>query len=436
MIFKKFIIASTVILLSISSISRPGWAADPITDAMLDKADSTAKDIIARAEAAGNAVAKAIGEQLRQSIQALREAIHSSINDAKDAYLQSERDTYDNITKGLDQVKDIEKISMTDITATLANLSNEVGSLPFINLPPSVMLYQPHVMVPQGNSEIPVHVIGPKLASSEPVVTFNGAPVALQKPRDVELIAVLDRKALKFDEIEPHYLPVHIKFDRAQATWWKPWTWAAHDVIDRDMTLLLLPEILGRYTISTKLNQTNYEYKNVGRTAGGRGKDAPMDRPIGLDPPEAKDGWKIDVAKLTKDGLKFSTLSQSGGSSCTGLQNDTLTENGFNFRLQHGHETDWAGHKSDGDVQCAFQIPLVKATQVIVEGPTLKGNIGWLKDVRQSFPADMASHVLALQLFNGKEYLIDSTNKTPYDVIEITRDKDFVQFRPKPPADF
>jgi hypothetical protein len=141
-----------------------------------------------------------------RAIQALREAVHSSIGDAKEAYLQSQRETYDNISKLLDQAEDLEKVSMTDVTSLLATVSNEVGNLPLVNMPPSVMLYQPHVMVPDGPSEIPVHVIGPRLASSDPAVTFKNVPVQIQKSRDVELIALLDRKTLTFDDREPHYV--------------------------------------------------------------------------------------------------------------------------------------------------------------------------------------------------------------------------------------
>jgi hypothetical protein len=413
-----------------------GWALEPITDALLDKADRDAKDVVARAEAAGNAVAKAIGEQVLKAIQALREAVHSSIGDAKEAYLQSQRETYDNISKLLDQAENIERVSMTDITSLLATVSNEVGNLPFINMPPAVMLYQPHVMVPDGPSEIPVHVIGPKLASSSPSVTFNNAPVQLQKSRDVEVIALLDRKTMTFEEREPRYVPVQIKYDQAQTTVWKPWTWFAHDIIQRDMTLLLLPKIMGSYSIQTKLNSTEYKYKDIQRPAGGHGMDNTMDKGIGLDPPDVKDGWKINVDKLVKEGLKYWTTAADAGASCSGLVSSTLTPDGFSFRLTHGHKTDSFGHKSDVDVQCAMTVPLVKATPIIIDGPTQTGDIGWSKDVRQPFPADLASYVVALKLFNSKEYLLDADTKVPYGLIEITRGKDFVQFRPKPPADF
>jgi hypothetical protein len=370
---------ATWILLFFSLIaidSCPSWALEPITDALLDKADSNAKDVISRAEAAGNAVAKAIGEQVLKAIQALREAVHSSIGDAKEAYLQSERETYDNISKLLDQAEDLEKVSMTDVTALLATVSNEVGNLPFINMPPAVMLYQPHVMVPDGPSEIPVHVIGPKLAASDPAATFKNVPVQIQKSRDVELIALLDRKTMTFGEREPSYVPVQIKYDQAQTSWWKPQTWFEHDIIQRDMTLLLLPKIMGSYSIQTKLNSTDYKYKDIQRSAGGHGMDNAMDRGIGLDPPDVKDGWKIDVDKLVKNGLKYWETSGDAGASCSGLLPATLTPDGFSFRLTHGHKTDWAGHRSDVDVQCAMTVPLVKATPTVIDGPTLTGDIG------------------------------------------------------------
>jgi hypothetical protein len=433
----KQLTAGVFLILSLATVdSRSCWAIEPITDALLDKANKEAKDVIQRAEAAGNAVAKAIGEQMLKAIEALRQAVHSSIGDAKEAYLQSQRETYDNISKLLDQAQDIEKVSMTDITSLLATVSNEVGNLPFVNLPPALMLYQPHVMVPDGPSELPVHIIGPKLASSDPAVTFKNSAVQLQKSRDVELIAVLDRKAMTFDEREPHYVPVQIRYDQAQATWWKPWTLFAHDIIQRDMTLLLLPKIMGSYSIQPKLNSTDYAYKEIQRSAGGHGQDNVMDLGIRLDPPDVKDGWKIDVDKLVKGGLKYWTTSADGGASCSGMLPATLTPDGFSFRLSHGHKTDWAGHKSDVDVQCAMTVPLVKATSKIIDGPKLTGDIGWSKDVRQAFPANLASYVVALKLFDSKEYLLDADTKVPYGLIEVTRGKDFIQFRPKPPADF
>jgi hypothetical protein len=430
-------IAAGVLLISslITSDSRPVWALEPITDALLDKADRNAKDVIARAEAAGDAVAKAIGEQVLKAIQALREAVHSSIGDAKEAYLQSQRETYDNISKLLDQANDIERVSITDVTSLLATVSNEVGNLPFVNLPPAVMLYQPHVMVPDGPSEIPVHVIGPKLAASDPSVTFNKSPVQIQKSKDVEVIALLDRKTMTFDEREPHYIPVMIKYDQAQATWWKPWTWFAHDLVQRDMTLLLLPKVMGSYLVQTKLNSTDFKYKSIQRSAGGHGMDRPMDLPIRLDPPDVNDGWRFDVDKL-KGGLNYWKTSGDAGASCSGLLSATLTPDGFSFRLTHGHKTDWTGEKSDVDVQCAMTVPLVKATPIVIPGPTIKGDIGWLKDVREPLPDNLASYIVSLKLFDSKEYLLDADTKAPYGLIEITRGKDFIQFRPRPPADF
>ncbi len=416
--------------------SRPSWALEPITDALLDKADSDAKDVIARAEAAGNAVAKAVGEQVLQAIKALREAVHSSIGDAKEAYLQSERETYDNISKLLDQAENIEKVSMTDVTSLLATVSNEVGNLPFINMPPSVMIYHPHVLVPDGASEIPVHIIGPKLAASDPAVTLNNASVQIQKSKDVEVIALLDRNTMTFSEREPHYVTVQIKYDQTKRIWWKPWTLFTYDIIQRDMTLLLLPKIMGSYSIQTKLNSADYKYKDIQRSAGGHGKDHVVDLGIRLDPPDVKDGWKIDVDKLVKNGLKYWATSADAGASCSGLLSATLTPDGFSFRLTHGHKTARGGHKSDVDVQCAMTVPLVKATPIVIDGPTLTADIGWLKDVRQPLPAGLASYVIALKLFDSKEYLLDSDTKVPYGLIEITRSKDFVQFRPKPPADF
>jgi hypothetical protein len=65
------------------------------------------------------------------------------------------------------------------------------------------------------------------------------------------------------------------------------------------------------------------------------------------------------------------------------------------------------------------QRPRVLVTPIVVDGPTLKGDISWSKDVRQDLPANVQSYEIALKLFSNKEYLIDADNKIPYDVVEI-----------------
>ena len=61
-------------------------------------------------------------------------------------------------------------------------------------------------------------------------------------------------------------------------------------------------------------------------------------------------------------------------------------------------------------------------TPIVVDGPTLKGDISWSKDVRQDLPANVQSYNDE-DFFSNKEYLIDADNKIPYDVVEIFRAK-------------
>jgi hypothetical protein len=368
--FVNKIIVGALIVLSVLLIApREGWTLEPVTDAMLDKAESSAKEVIARAEAAGNSVVRALGEQALRVVEALREAVHSSIGDAKEAYLESQQKTFNNVNLVLDQLRDFEKVSLTDVTTLTATLSDEVSRLPFIGHAPAVMLYQPRVVVPRGAATVLVRVIGPKLAASGPTISFDGVDLPLHKARDVELVAQLDRGKLQFNEKEPRYQAVTIRFDQAETKWWKPRTWFRSDIIQRDMTLLLLPKTLGKFQIATKINSTNTEKKIIARHAGGHGKDAPMDIGIAPDPPDTAAGWQIDVDQVVADkGVKFSPQSGDDGASCVGLLMETLTPKGFSFRLQHGHKTDWAGHKSDVDVQCSMQVPLIKITPIVVDG--------------------------------------------------------------------
>ncbi len=177
-------------VVTITSCLAPAYALEPVTDALLDKAEENAKDVIARAEAAGDAFAKALGEQMLQAIEALRESVHDTIIDAKEAAVDVQRQTFDNINVVLEQARQGEKVALTDTTVLVATVSDQVKSLPFADHAPEVMLYSPRVLVPRGVPEIPVHIIGPKLADSEASLSYEGSNVPLHNAREVELIGI------------------------------------------------------------------------------------------------------------------------------------------------------------------------------------------------------------------------------------------------------
>lgn len=68
-----------------------------------------------------------------------------------------------------------------------------------MNVPPGVTLCQPCIVVAEGNAEMVVGVMGPSIAANNPAATLMETPVQFAKPRDVELLPMLDRKVLDFD---------------------------------------------------------------------------------------------------------------------------------------------------------------------------------------------------------------------------------------------
>lgn len=431
---KRRILAAGLLALSMGVISGPARAIEPITDALLDRAESNAKSVIARAEQAGDAFAKSIGEQALLAIKALRESVRASINEAKGAALEVQRQTFDSINSVLEQARQGEKVILNDVMALTATISDQVKNLPFVNHAPEVMLYQPRVLVPQGAAVVPLRVIGPKLAASQAKVAYEGKDLPVDKARDVELVAHLDRSRLPFDETRSTLKSVRIAYDQAQATWWKPWTWFASDIVTRDMTLLLLPHTLGTYTVAPKLKSSVTDRKTFEKPVGGSGKDGPMYFTIAPDPLDVEAGWKIDVEKV-KQKLDF---RDTGGhdASCVGLVEGSLKNENFTFQIQHGHKTDWAGHKSDASKSCSITVPLIKVTPTVVDGPEITGRIGWSEDVRIGTPAGLASYVLSITLFDGRKFILDRGSQAPYGLLEIEHGESHIRFRPKPPLDF
>jgi hypothetical protein len=424
-----------VAVLLVTSISSPAWAIEPITDALLDKADKEAKDVIQRAEAAGNAIAKEAGEQARKAIEALRKAVHDSIGETKEAVLSAQWAIFNNINSLIDKANNSEKVLVTDVTTLTATLSNQIKNLPWTNHAPEVMLHQPRVIVPKGPPVIAFRVIGPRLAASNPEVTFDGKPIPVDKAGDVELIARLDRSQLPFDSMKPKYVAVKITYDR-QKKLFNPKSWFS-DRDERNMTVLLLPEILGTYILEPRIKSTTTETKKFLKRVGGHGKDSPMDFTITPDPLDIEAGWEIDADQIVKNKSVVAFVSGPGhDAKCVGLVAGTLTRESFTFRIQHHHATDIFGHKSDGDRSCTMTVPLIKKTPTTVPGDDIKGEIGWIKEVKKDLPRDLASYDLTLSLFDGKEPILTQDSNPPFGVVEIERGKNYVIFRPKPPVDF
>lgn len=432
----RAVLISIFVLVGAASIPVASHAnADPLTEAILGSAADKAKDVIARAEAAGDAIAKSLGEQALRAIEALRVALAGSIGQTDDAVKARQTQLFNDVNTTLERLESDEKLVARDAAALTASWASTVKSLPFADRAPEVLMYEPRVITPEGAGAIPLSIVGPRLANADPVLASGtGAEVVISAPSDQELFATLDRKSFEFDEHEPTYKTIKLRFDQNVWSLLSPATWFGKDVVDRDITLMLLPKILANYRIEMSVNGTRTSQKTYEKVVGGAGKDGPFYPGVEVPPLDKDDGYVIDTDAILKNGLKFADI---GGDSaqCVGLVADKLTKNLLVFHIQHGHITKW-GEKKDSWVNCKLWIPLIKTIPTVDAVDPISGTLGWSQDVREKLPANLNDYTVTLSFFDGKEYILGADSRVPYGMVEIERGDQYIQFRPKPPIDF
>lgn len=312
--------------------------ADPVSDALLDGAADKAKEVIARAEAAGDAIAKAFGEQALAAIEALRVAAHDTTMEISQQVEERQKQLVNDLQSTLDQLMAGEAVAMDDLTRLTADIGGQIKNLPFTNQAAELMMYQPRVVVADGPATIALKAIGPKLGDTNATLSFNGRQIPVNFSTDKELFAQIDREILPFSEFDPVYATFKLSFDRSNKIWWQPWTWFVSDVVSRDLTLMLMPKRMASFEIATTVNQVGSESKDYVTTIGAGGKDRAIFYPVGIPQLDAEGGWQIDTDKLLSQGLPFANVGGDKG-DCVGMVKDQLTRQQLVFHLQFGHRT-------------------------------------------------------------------------------------------------
>ena len=430
-------LASGVALAACFFISSPVSADDPVTNLVLGGVENKINDVLDHATADGDFLIQRLAQQALAVIKAWKESNEALINTAFDRLDNSTQQLFNDMNMTFSRLETDETIAMQDAETLSANWSGVIKDLPFTNHDPEVFDYYPRVISPVGGGTIPIHIVGPKLASADPsmVTEPTTTPVNLGRATEGQLIANLDRSKLAFDSNASNLVSYKLTFSAVTFSWLKPSTWGKSDTTSRDITVWLLPKNMAAYTISPTVESAHTENSSFHQSVTPRGKDSGSATTITVPTVQATQGWTIDVTKVAAGGF-WSNPAQSGGSSCTGPDQHSITPQSFAFDAQLGHETDSFGHKSDGSVDCELNVPLIRTVRTSVAGDDLNGTLTWTDDALVSLPPNTLSYVLRLKMFDGRSYILQPTTAAPYGVVEIMRQPGSIQFRPHPPRDF
>lgn len=402
-----------------------------------DSMKDSAKDVISKAESAGDNLIKSLGEQMLATIEAMESAAVQVINEGKDAALIIEGELFKDISETLGRLEAGERLVMADMTKLTAEWTSMAGRLPFVSNRPEVMVYRPRVLAAVGPDQVILTVVGPNLGDSEATASYGGKELTVLVHSGTELGIVIPRDYFTYAEDAEAFESITLSYDAAPAaTWWKPGTWFDSDLVERNLTLKLLPKTLAQYAIDPTVNTSKTETKTFKSTTNARGKDSQVGRTVVLPDPLIDDGWRFNTKAILKGKYEHKRTKDQGGSSCIGVIPKAIKSTKVGFNHQIGHKNEPFGRSSDGWVNCNVTLPLVRTVKGTKLEKTIVGKLVPGKDTLEKLPPATRSYDVRVQIYNGRELVIQDGIPVPYGLVEVQRAADSVHFRPLIPSDF
>jgi hypothetical protein len=404
----------------------------------LDPLQAKADEIIDRAGATGNSFARTVGEEIRSSIEAWRKANSSLLNQAFSRLDEQQRKLFNDMQNVLDQLSQNETALMSDVQRVSSEIAVMEKNLPFTNHDPEMWDYKPRVVLPVGNNVIAVRVVGPKLSLANPDLHTAKQPQSLEidKTSDNDLVANLPRSSLQFTDDGSNYAKYNFSFEVSRSQWWNPLSWGKVEKRERALVLWALPKTMAHYVISPTITTSKpTESMTFPADVSPHGKDSTFKSSVTVPPDLVDKGWVIDTEALLKTA--WGNPAQTGDSKCGGVDRDSIKPTGFLYNVVLGHETDRAGHKSDGMCECSADVPLMRTLTVTGAGYPLEGDLTWTDDANVKLPDGTQQYEISLKMFDGRSYIITDDANVPFGVVKISRQGNAaVLFRPRPPSDF
>lgn len=170
---------------------------------------------------------------------------------------------------------------------------------------------------------------------------------------------------------------------------------------------------------------------------GGVGKDnTDPTAPYTISNELKAQGWIVDP--IAQETAKFDDNDGDGdgGSSCLRVDKASITETSFRFLVQHGHNTDAIGHKSDAHQNCRVEVHLMRKHTDEKDVPDVSKPLVWNEPTFFDLPEGFVRYRIDLTLYDGTKYPIEKAELTPYGLYDVTDSDGRITFRPRPQRDF
>jgi hypothetical protein len=332
----------------------------------------------------------------------------------------------------VEKVTQNKEITFDEIKDVTAQWSQTLAGLPLSNASIDVLDYKPRVIVPFGENTIELTIVGPNISNANAELTDqNGIKLALQKSKAYELLLRLKRESLPFEDKNSEWVTYKLNFDK------EPTALFEREPTQRDLQVWLLPKRLAHYKLETVVSVAYVDKSTFVAHPSGKGKDSAYDYAVPVPAQLQKDGWRIDITKLKSlKGREWITDRGGDHGHCSGIRENTLTENGFIFFMDLGHKTGTFGKKSDAYQNCEVTVPIYKTRDEDEKGPPIEGDVSWNADTAIDLPRNLKSFKVTFSVFNGRDIIVTDTSNVPLSYLSVLREGSVLIFRPNPPSDF
>jgi|APCry1669192522_1035417.scaffolds.fasta_scaffold03266_3 hypothetical protein len=420
-----------------ASIAYASVAARADTVADILGAEKSINDLARRAQETGDHLAEAFASQALRVIEEWKKANAELVKQVSSAVDKETAEMFRQLNAAATRLEKGEAVGFIDLQRAMATAGDVLSRIPGGDGTPQVAFSWPTILLPTGESTITFHVVGTRIAESKPEVTLSGESIAVKRVGDNEISFDVARSKMPVDEKQRTQSTFSLDYKNSTSHWYNPFSWGSSETRHRDLVVSMLPKVAGTVVATPTITIKAWDYMRDGpHLVGGRGKDATYQTGYSLTPLQLQQGWQVDIEAQGQHPTDFNDNGGDGdgGSSCSGFDAHRINANFVGFNIQHGHKGSFK--KSDAHQNCNIWVYLKKPKNEEKTADLIAKPLGWQEDVDLAFPAETTSYAVAVSLYTGRRYTIDSSKKLPYDLYEMFWEPKQLKLRPRPQRDF
>jgi IPT/TIG domain len=397
-----------------------GLTAGVVADRLLGEVNNTINNAVAQ----GDYLMARAGVQAKDAIDAWKVANTDLLDKAFNSLQATQRDTFLKAHALLTKTDASLKERMETAQQITESAANIIESLPIVGKDRTFATrYGPRII--PGGEEVILTVRGVNFDDANPHLMFDDKPakrtsltqneVQFQAPKEFgqNTSNKLIRASLKFSYSVP-------------AAAWYSRLIGGKNVVEREFSLIVLPEKFATYSYASKSKVLERESKEFTADLGQfKGRNTRIYKIA--NPPS---GYKWDLSKPY-------TKNQGHGEAgrCEGFDTNASTENGISLFARVDEIKDgsslWGISRKDGYVSCTVSGTVYRIVEKEIENPPLTGELEWGTAVPIKKPAGTISQTLTVKLFNGATEIAVGDGRGQF--FETTDAKDILLLSPLPP---